>query len=66
MNRKTNPDVHIICGKCGCGTMMEYTVKLHKVGRGEDYVPYLTCTNCNTVTALYETIKHSNNEHTKS
>lgn len=49
---KTNPDIHIICGKCGCATMFEFKV----VDSGEDAKPtvLLTCNNCSTLTGLDE------------
>lgn len=58
---KTNPDVHIICGKCGCSTMMKYKLSEEKNDDGKKItVVYLICNNCNTLTGLDELIKQEN------
>jgi len=57
--RKTNPDIHIICGKCGCAT--EFSFKFNK--EGCDYREYITpsislhCANCSTITGLEEIVE---------
>ena len=48
---KTNPDIHIICGKCGCATMMTYSIKIE-----EDPQVYIICDNCNTITNINEVL----------
>ena len=61
MQRKTNPDVHIICGKCGCATMFKYCVSnLINPDNEEDvYVDVtLICKNCSTMTGLDELIDY--------
>jgi uncharacterized Zn finger protein len=55
MERKTNPDFHLICGKCGCGTMFSYkVVKDGNELKDGKIVPavFLTCGNCSTLTGL--------------
>lgn len=56
---KINPDIHIICGKCGCATMFEFEV----VNNGEDTKPtvYITCNNCSTLTGLDEIMQDKTN-----
>ena len=56
MSRKINPDIHIICGKCGCATMMNYNLstEITEDGVNEYTVVYLTCNNCHTITSLNE------------
>lgn len=64
-DRKTNPDVHLICGKCGCATMMHYDIELEIDDDGK-YIPivYLHCKNCGTLTGLDEVIK-DNSDYSK-
>jgi uncharacterized Zn finger protein len=59
-----NPNVHIICGKCGCATMMEYQVVTSKdiEDKPETHV-YLNCGNCGTITNLDELIDNRLNKH---
>ncbi len=59
---KKNPDVHIICGKCGCATMMEYEV-VEVINDNTDKVEHnvhLYCGNCSTITGLDELILEKN------
>lgn len=57
MQDKINPDIHIICGKCG---QTDFTFKFEKDGNddGEKVYPaiFLTCENCFTVTGLDEIV----------
>lgn len=60
MKRKTNPDIHIICGKCGYHTEFSYNVDV-KGSWDEDRnvqfpAVYLSCGNCGTLTGLDEII----------
>lgn len=59
MERKINPDIHIICGKCGCATMFEFKLVLDGNDDGEKITPsiFLTCKNCSTLTGLNEIIE---------
>lgn len=60
MERKTNPDLHIICGKCGCGTMLEFEInpKGNESTDGKEYpAVYISCNNCSTLTGLDEIIE---------
>lgn len=58
-----NPNIHIICGKCGCSTMMEYSASIEVTEDGlSDYIDVvLTCNNCHTLTSLNEIIKSNDN-----
>lgn len=57
MGRKLNPDVHLICGKCGCGTMFSFKFDKEGSDDGEVIFPsvFLSCGNCGTLTGLNET-----------
>lgn len=59
MQRKTDPDIHIICGKCGCATMFEFKLSLEGSDNGKYIYPaiFLTCNNCSTLTGLDEIVK---------
>jgi len=59
MNRKTNPNIHIICGKCGCATMFEFRLNMDGNDNGKEIYPavYLLCRNCSTLTGLEEIIE---------
>lgn len=35
MERKLNPDIHIICGKCGCATMFKYYLNMDNLDEEE-------------------------------
>lgn len=56
MQRKTNPDIHIICGKCGCATMFEFRLSLDGNDDGDKIYPsvFMICNNCATMTGLDE------------
>ena len=56
MDRKLNPDVHLICGKCGCGTMFSYSLSVEEEGT----TVYLYCGNCSTLTGLDEIAEEKN------
>jgi hypothetical protein len=55
-----NPRIHIICGVCGNNKMLTYSIKPeiddHDESRSNNVV-YVTCKNCDSVTALDEIIK---------
>ncbi len=58
MERKTNPDIHIICGKCGCATMFEFEFSLDGNDNGKIYpCIFINCNNCGTSTGLDEIIE---------
>ncbi len=63
MKRKLNPDVHLICGKCGCGTMFSFELSIDSIDDGEGQYPavYLSCGNCGTLTGLEEISKDKTN-----
>lgn len=63
MERKLNPDIHIICGKCGCATMFEFKLTLDGCDDGEKIYPaiHIVCNNCSTLTGLEEIIKDKTN-----
>jgi len=54
-----NPNLHIICGKCGCNHMFTYKVKPDvDDDTGEKILNVVIyCNNCHTVTDLDEIIK---------
>lgn len=56
---KRNPDIHIICGKCGCATMFEFKFGLEGNDNGEYIYPSvgIYCGNCSTITGLNEIIE---------
>ena len=58
MERKLNPDIHIICGKCGCGTMFEFKLSKDGSDDGEKIYPaiFISCNNCGTSTGLDEIV----------
>lgn len=56
--RKTNPDLHLICGKCGCSTMLSFTVNLeYDLEENMNPEVYIFCENCGTLTGLEEEIE---------
>lgn len=58
MGRKTNPDIHIICGKCGCATMFEFELSPYGNDNGVIYPAiFISCNNCGTLTGLDEIIQ---------
>lgn len=63
MEKRLNPDVHIICGKCGRSTMLEFNIVKELDDGGIEYVDvvYLFCNNCSTVTDLSELIDKKQN-----
>jgi len=59
---KTNPDIHIICGKCGCATEFVFKLSLNAKEFVKDEnklqpAVYLSCGNCATLTDLSEVVK---------
>lgn len=62
-DRKTNPDVHIICGKCGCATMMKYKVsnQVYIATNETEINVFLICENCSTLTGLDDLLEKDNN-----
>jgi hypothetical protein len=54
-----NPNLHIICGKCGCNNMITYRVREELDDVTDKMKPqvYLSCGNCGTLTDLDEVIK---------
>lgn len=63
MQRKTNPDIHLICGKCGCGTMFEFKFSKEGSDDGTRLFPaiFMICNNCSTLTNLNEVAEDNNN-----
>ena len=59
MEKKTNPDLHMICGKCGCSTMLSFRLNLDGCDVGESIYPavFISCDNCGTLTSLDEIIE---------
>lgn len=59
MERKTNPDIHIICGKCGCATEFEFKLSIDGSSNGKGVYPsvFISCRNCVTLTGLDEIIE---------
>lgn len=59
MKQKTNPDIHIICGKCGCATMFTFKFQLDGNDNGKVVYPavFISCQNCGTLTGLDEIIE---------
>ena len=58
----SNPRVHIICGMCGCNSMMKFRIKKETnddTNQKEDKV-YIICDNCGCLTGLDELIKNDN------
>ena len=55
IEQKTNPDLHIICGKCGCRSMFEYWVR-NVINDNNETKPVvsISCGNCGTLTWLNE------------
>lgn len=60
---KLNPNLHIICGKCGNKNMLEFKLKLDGIDTGDTIHPavFVTCNNCSTLTSLDEEIKDATN-----
>ena len=56
-----NPNIHIICGKCGCNHMFKYKVNIE--GNYNDDTSEcspsvnIICYNCGTLTGLEEIIE---------
>jgi len=59
MGRKIDPDLHMICGKCGCATMLSFELVLDGCDDGDNIFPaiYISCGNCGTLTGLDEIIE---------
>ncbi len=55
----TNPRVHIICGMCGCSTMMKYYVRkdINDNTNKVEHKVYIVCENCSTLSGLDEIIR---------
>ena len=51
-----NPNVHIICGKCGCNHMFKYHISDDVDDDTDEPIQtvYLYCENCSTLTGLDE------------
>jgi len=51
-----NPNIHIICGKCGCNHMFSFEIKkeINDNTNKEVMVVYVSCDNCGTLTSLDE------------
>jgi hypothetical protein len=58
-SKKTNPDIHMICGKCGCATMLSFRFSMEGNDNGEYIYPSISihCDNCSTLTGLDEIIQ---------
>ncbi len=58
MEKRLNPNLHIICGKCGCNNMLEFELDLDGCDNGEYIYPsvYISCRNCGTLTGLDEEV----------
>lgn len=56
--------IHIICGMCGCETILSFQVRKEINDDTGEYinVVYIHCENCSTLTGLDETIKQEENE----
>lgn len=56
-----NPNIHIICGKCGCNHMFSFETKkeINDDTDEEMIVVYISCHNCGTLSALDEIIKEN-------
>ena len=54
MTKRLNPDLHIICGKCGCNNMLEFKLCLDGNDKDECVYPavFITCGNCGTLSSL--------------
>lgn len=59
MERKLNPNIHLICGKCGCNNMLSFKLSLDGCDNGEYLYPavFISCENCGTLTGLDEEIE---------
>jgi len=54
-----NPKLHIICGACGCNTMLSFKIKDNGNcdNEGNEYpAVYIYCENCSFVVSLDEVI----------
>ena len=63
MGRKLNPNIHIICGKCGCATMLSYHLT-HDIDDDTNTPKtevVVVCDNCGTITYLSEIMEENNN-----
>jgi len=58
MRKTLHPNLHIICGKCGCHNMMSFKINLKGSDNGEALYPAVSvvCDNCSTLTDLTEII----------
>lgn len=57
-----NPSIYIICGKCGCSTMFEYSIKneMCDIKNKEIQEVLLICNNCSTINYLKDTANNKN------
>ena len=60
IEQKLNPDIHIICGKCGNKNMFKYSIQKDWLedseGNQREGVS-ITCGNCSTLTGLDEVME---------
>lgn len=64
MQQKHNPDIHIICGKCGNKNMFRYSIEkdwIEDLEGNQRQGVALTCENCGTLTGLDEVMEEQNN-----
>jgi hypothetical protein len=57
MERKLNPELHIICGRCGNNNMLSFQLdpKGNCYPSGEEYpAVFISCNNCGTLSGLDE------------
>lgn len=59
MERKLNPNLHIICGKCGCNNELSFKLNLRGNDNGDSVYPsvFVSCRNCGTLTGLDEEVE---------
>lgn len=61
-----NPNLHIICGKCGCNNMLTFRIiqELVEIDDNDKYIMKdkvsILCANCHTITRLDDIIKQDN------
>ncbi len=51
--------LHIICGNCGCNSMLKWHYELEAYDDGNHYEPevFIKCENCSTIHALTDNAK---------
>jgi len=54
-----NPQIHIICGRCGCNNELDYylTIEVNDDTYEKETKVVINCSNCGTQTYLDELIK---------